>query len=229
MHTMTLTLIVQWIFFRLSLAFQFLRLIPERWERLVVYLATFIAVAIGTVHFFFNLFICGGPTHYAAVLFNEPQKCYSSTVDEILLYTMISIGVVFDFVVVGLPMRQVLNSRTMTTRSKLTVSIVLFLFIGGTIASIIRLATLKHQYDMTIIQKGTIGSLVGIIEPALFVIGGCLGTLRPMVRKAREVTQKSSRNTDMASASTAITKNTLDSPWSESAEIPTLKNFSKFT
>jgi hypothetical protein len=229
MHTMTLTLIVQWIFFRLSLAFQFLRLIPERWERFVVYLATFIAVAIGTVHFFFNLFICGVPTHYAAVLFNEPQKCYSSAVDEILLYTMISIGVAFDFVVVGLPMRQVLNSRTMTTRSKLTVSIVLFLFIGGTIASVIRLATLKNQYDMNIIQKGTIGSLVSVIEPALFVIGGCLGTLRPMVRKAREVTQKSSRNTDMVSSSTAVTKNTLDSPWTESVEIPQLKNYSKFT
>lgn len=216
---MILLLIVQWICFRLSLAFQFLRLIPEKWERFLVYVATGIVTSIGIVHFIFNLFICGTPNKYAEVLFTEPHRCYPELIDKTLLYVMITLGVLFDFIVVGLPLRQVATSRTMTTRSKLTVSIILFMFITGAIASIVRLAALHEMFDKPIVQKGDVASLMGVVEPALFVIGGCLGTLRPLVRKVIGRKQSASLTTGTVTGSYPMspreTKHKVADSWSE--------------
>lgn len=218
---MVLTYIAQYVFLKISLTFQFLRLLFTTWERSILCAAAVITTTIGTTHFFFYLFLCGAPQHFALTLFTQPQKCHSATTDSIFQYIQVSSSVAFDLIVVGLPLRHVLTSRTMNMRAKATVSFIILLFIGGLAASIVRLALLQNVYDVNIIQKGNVGSIVFYIEGALFIIGGCLGTLRPLV--SRPMDKKPSMYTipEITHESTTIIMDTdLGSNWNKTPALP---------
>ncbi|KAF2671254.1 hypothetical protein BT63DRAFT_453653 [Microthyrium microscopicum] len=224
MHIMILFFILEYIFLKLSLGFQFLRLLTATWERLILYSAVLVTTVLGTVHFFFFLFFCGVPQHYAIVLFTQPQKCHSEKADTILQYLQVTTSMAFDLIVVALPLRHVIITPSMNVRTKLTVSGILLLGVGGLIATIVRLVRLSDIYDVEAPQTGTVGALVSAIEPALFVIGGCLGTLRPLVAKTLKITQKTGGSTRMSNASTIAQGSISGSVWNKTPALPPVED-----
>jgi hypothetical protein len=217
---MVLTYIAQYVFLKLSLTIQFLRLISTTWEQTVLYLIASITTSIGTTHFFLYLYFCGPPQDYAINLFTHPQKCLSQKTDSIFQYIQVSSSVIFDVIVVGLPLRHILINQTMNIRTKATVSFILLLFVGGLAASIVRLAFLQDVYDMLVIQRVGVGPLVFFIEGALFVIGGCLGTLRPLVSKTLDNVPKVYASTEKTEVSIISTNTSLGSEWNKTPALP---------
>jgi hypothetical protein len=225
MQAMVLTYLVQFMFLKISLALQFTRLVSTTWEKVLIYSTGFVTATIGLGHFFTYLFMCGAPLNYAVTLFTQPQKCLSAKTDSSLQYAQVSTSVVFDLIVVGLPIRHIITSHTMDIRTKLSVSGVLLLFVGGLVASIVRLTTLDEVYADRPLQEGSYGGLVIMIEGSLFVIGGCLGTLRPLWKKTKEMKSSSKRSWSKASAnksqeSTAYSDSTMASVWNQTPSLP---------
>jgi hypothetical protein len=227
MQAMILTYLVQFIFLKFSLALQFARLVSTTWEKVLIYSAGFVTATIGVVHFFTYLFMCGAPRNYAITLFTQPQKCLSEKTDSSMQYAQVSTSVVFDLIVVGLPLRHILTNRTMDIRTKLSVSAILLLFIGGLVASIVRLTTLEDVYGDRPIQEGSYGGLVILIEGSLFVIGGCLGTLRPLWKKTVGLKSKmnskgswSKSSSNKSQESAAWSDSTMASVWNQTPSLP---------
>jgi hypothetical protein len=224
---MIVSYMIQFISLKISLALQFARLVSTTWEKSLIYSAGFLTATIGIVHFFSYLFMCGVPQNYAFTLFTQPQKCLSANTDSSIQYAQVSMSVLFDLIVVGLPLRQIFTSRTMDMRTKLSVSGILLLFVGGLVASIVRLTTLEEIYDDRPLQEGSYGGLVIMIEGSLFVIGGCLGTLRPLGKKTAQMTSntnskrnRSKGNANKSQESTAYSESTMASVWNQTPSLP---------
>jgi hypothetical protein len=226
MHAMILTYIAQYVFLKLSLAYQFLRLLFTTWERSIIYSAVFVTTVIGTSHLFFILFLCGLPQHYALFLFTQPQRCHTVKEDIIFHYFQVASSVTFDVIAVALPLRHVLTSRTMNLRTKTTVSFILLLFVGGLAASIVKLVRLTDVYNTPVLQKVTIGGLVFFLEGGLFIMGGCLGTLRPLVVKTLEKSPRTYASGNMSQDSRILIESTHGSRWDKLPALPPLNEYS---
>jgi len=169
------------LFLKLSLGFFFLRVLTDRWQLVVAYTVMAFVTIINIAEFWFYLFSCGNPKHYAQSMI--VGGCVSSVVTLTMLYVQFATNLAIDIVIVLLPMPTLWKS-SIDLRAKWSVAFIFLLAGSGIVCSVLRVYTLKtlvpDNNENTMYQ----GAIYTIIEPAVFIIAGSLATMRPIIAKA---------------------------------------------
>jgi hypothetical protein len=118
------------VFLKISLGIFFLRILIDRWQRLVVNYVVGLAGGFGFAYFFFSVFQCGVPSSTNGATFWEKElsnECASSTpVVLALAYAYAVITATSDVCLALLPI-PVLKKARIKKREKLVVCAILLL------------------------------------------------------------------------------------------------------
>jgi hypothetical protein len=187
------------IFFKLSLAVFFLRIVNQRWQRQVIIGSVTIYTLFGTAWLCVALFQCGNPRDFG--IHELEGKCLPfKTVLRPLNYTHGVFNAVTDWIFAISKSRIhtqlfgqsitdttqvpifVVKSAQMHRQQKITVCTILGLGVLGSICSIVRLAYVDvigvPLQDLLVSSPNF--AIVSIIELGLGITAACLATLRPL-------------------------------------------------
>ncbi|KAK6004770.1 hypothetical protein QM012_008632 [Aureobasidium pullulans] len=200
------------IFLKISLAFFYLRIIVQRWQKVVIYLAVTIMTLYGLAYAFLYLFRCGPNVNQQLVYWAE-GKCIADHKLLVMTYVFGSLDTLTDFVYAFLPIYILWNSN-MPLGMKITAGFLLCMGSVSSICALIRVATLSNlKFDMAFFKQAVQTGLWSIIEPGLAVVATSLAACRPLWRKLFEDTSTGTfiKNTFMfrwtASKRSAVSSN----------------------
>ncbi|KAF1914734.1 hypothetical protein BDU57DRAFT_453760 [Ampelomyces quisqualis] len=127
--------------FKISLGLFFLRVLTERWQRLLFYVLLMISTAYGLVYVLTSIFACGDPAKIADTLLGS-EKCLPAALTLITGYIYGALNVIADWIFVLIPICVLVDSD-LDRRSKISVSIVMAFGAVGSVSSIMRMVYLK--------------------------------------------------------------------------------------
>lgn len=176
------------IFLKISLALFFLRIIIKPWQRRLILISLIIYTLFAFSYFGVAAFGCGNPANFLA---NTAQgKCVSVPAVTIpMSYVQTSLNAAIDWLFVILPIHT-LWTLNMPRAIKLWTSALIVMGALGSIASLIRLATvqgLNPGHDF--FRASTPTAVWATIEPGLGIAAASFATLRPMFRRCIESTR----------------------------------------
>lgn len=116
--------LITMIFLKLSLGLFFLRIIPKKGLRRLIYATMTLACVVNGYHIFFVIFACGDPKHYLHNLFKG--KCASNNVILGLAYEQAAVTTVTDWVFAILPITILWHAK-MDIRTKFVAGLILSL------------------------------------------------------------------------------------------------------
>lgn len=109
---------------KITLGLFLLRILIERWHRIVIYSVMGITITYGIFFFFFNLFECGNPQNFAVNILLE--RCYSTTTINGVAYTHAALCAAADIIYAVLPIFY-LRKANLDRRTKISVGAILAL------------------------------------------------------------------------------------------------------
>ncbi|KAG9522951.1 NADH-ubiquinone oxidoreductase, partial [Aureobasidium melanogenum] len=192
------------IFLKISLAFFYLRIIVQRWQKIVIYVAATAMTLYGLAYGLLYMFRCGPNVNQQLVYWAE-GKCIPDHTLLVMTYVFGSLDTLTDFIYAFLPVYILWNSN-MPLGMKLTAGFLLCMGSVSSICALIRVATLSNlKFDMAFFKQAVQTGLWSIIEPGLAIVATSLAACRPLWRKVFEDTSTGSfiKNTFMFRWSTS--------------------------
>ncbi|KAG9603246.1 hypothetical protein KCU97_g1617, partial [Aureobasidium melanogenum] len=186
------------IFLKISLAFFYLRIIVQRWQKIVIYIAATGMTLYGLAYGFLYMFRCGPNVNQQLIYWAE-GKCIPDHTLLVMTYVFGSLDTLTDFIYAFLPVYILWNSN-MPLGMKLTAGFLLCMGSVSSICALIRVATLSNlKFDMAFFKQAVQTGLWSIIEPGLAIVATSLAACRPLWRKVFEDTSTGSfiKNTFM--------------------------------
>ncbi|KAG9624687.1 NADH-ubiquinone oxidoreductase, partial [Aureobasidium melanogenum] len=192
------------IFIKISLAFFYLRIIVQRWQKIVICIAATTMTLYGLAYGLLYVFRCGPNVNQQLVYWAE-GKCIPDHTLLVMTYVFGSLDTLTDFIYAFLPIYILWNSN-MPLGMKLTAGFLLCMGSVSSICALIRVATLSNlKFDMAFFKQAVQTGLWSIIEPGLAIVATSLAACRPLWRKVFEDTSTGSfiKNTFMFKWSTS--------------------------
>lgn len=180
--------VITTIFLKISLALFFLRIIIRPWERRVIIVSLVVYTVFSLAYFGVAVLGCGNPAHFIQSL--AAGKCVSIQKLTIpMSYLQTSLNAVMDWIFVILPIRTLWGLK-MPTSTKCWASGLIMLGALGSIASLIRLTTVKGlSPGREFFRDSAPTAIWATIEPGLGIAAASFATLRPMFRRCIESTR----------------------------------------
>lgn len=187
----TLFYVLSVIFLKISLAFFYLRIIVQRWQKIVICIAATTMTLYGLAYAFLYLFRCG-PNVTQQLVYWAEGKCIPDHTLLVMTYVFGSLDTLTDFIYAFLPIYILWNSN-MPLGMKLTAGFLLCMGSVSSICALIRVATLSNlKFDMAFFKQAVQTGLWSIIEPGLAIVATSLAACRPLWRKVFEDTSTGS-------------------------------------
>ncbi|KEQ92200.1 hypothetical protein AUEXF2481DRAFT_32403 [Aureobasidium subglaciale EXF-2481] len=170
-------------FFKLSMAFFFLRIPNKRIHRWIIIISVTISIIFNLVLLGISIGQCG---NIATIDLNHPH-CLSWNIQGPLNYFCASLNAAVDWVFAILAI-YVVQGLMMDTRSKISVYGIILLASAGSIVSIVRIPYIpglrldKSYYS----QQNDIIAYTSLIESAIGIIVASMSVMRPLISKIRE-------------------------------------------
>ncbi|KAG9692055.1 NADH-ubiquinone oxidoreductase, partial [Aureobasidium melanogenum] len=200
----TLFYVLSVIFLKISLAFFYLRIIVQRWQKIVICIAATTMTLYGLGYGFLYVFRCGPNVEQQLVYWAE-GKCIPDHTLLVMTYVFGSLDTLTDFIYAFLPIYILWNSN-MPMGMKLTAGFLLCMGSVSSICALVRVATLSNlKFDTAFFKQAVQTGLWSIIEPGLAIVATSLAACRPLWRKVFEDTSTGSfiKNTFMFRWSTS--------------------------
>jgi hypothetical protein len=179
------------IFLKLSLAFFYLRIIIQRWQKWVVYMTAAVFSLYGLTYAFIYLFRCGSNINHQLVN-RAAGKCIPDDTLFVMTYVFGGVDTLTDFIYAFLPIYVLWNSN-MPLGTKLTAGFLLCIGSVSSICALIRVATLSNlNSDVEFFKQAVQTGLWSVIEPGLAIVATSLAACRPLWRKFFEDTSTGS-------------------------------------
>ncbi|THW51720.1 hypothetical protein D6D22_00638 [Aureobasidium pullulans] len=190
------------VFLKISLAFFYLRIVIQRWQRVVIYMTATTMTLYGLAYSFTYLFRCGSDVNHQLV-YRAAGKCIPDHTLLIMTYVLGILDTLTDFVYAFLPIYVLWNSN-MPLGMKFTAGFLLCIGSVSSICALVRVATLANlTLDVKFFKQAVETGLWSIIEPGLAIVATSLAACRPLWRKVSE-----------SSSTGSLIKNTFMFKWS---------------
>jgi hypothetical protein len=168
------------IFFKISLATFYLRIVIRSWQRYLVIGAVTINTLYGSFTFFMALFNCGDPSKY--LTHELAGMCLPQSTLYAIQLSGCLINAATDWIFAILPIF-VLVKATMPLIAKLSAGFILLLACCGSIISLVRISFIKGltpgpDFFNTVIDL----AIWSIVECGLGISAAAAATLRPLFR-----------------------------------------------
>ncbi|KAI4741375.1 hypothetical protein E4T50_08177 [Aureobasidium sp. EXF-12298] len=179
------------VFLKLSLAFFYLRIVIQRWQRWVIYITVTVFSLYGLTYAFIYLFRCGSNVN-DQLFYRAEGNCIPDNTLFIMTYVFGAVDTLTDFIYAFLPIYVLWNSN-MPLGMKFTAGFLLCIGSVSSICALIRVATLSNLTSVTGFFKQAVQTgLWSVIEPGLAIIATSLAACRPLWRKFFEDTSTGS-------------------------------------
>jgi len=175
------------VFLKISLAFFYLRIVIQRWQRWVIFMTVTVFTLYGLAYAFIYLFRCGLNVNDQLISRAE-GKCIPDHTLLIMTYVFGSVDTLTDFIYAFLPIYVLWNSN-MPLGMKFTAGFLLCIGSVSSICALIRVATLSNlNSDIEFFKQAVQTGLWSVIEPGLAIVATSLAACRPLWRKFFEDT-----------------------------------------
>ncbi|KAI5202292.1 hypothetical protein E4T39_04756 [Aureobasidium subglaciale] len=170
-------------FFKLSMAFFFLRIPNKRSHRWIIIISVAISIIFNLVLLGVSIGQCG---NIATIDLDHPH-CLSWNIQGPLNYFCASLNAAVDWIFAILAI-YIVQSLMMDTRSKISVYAIILLASAGSIVSIVRIPYIpglrldKSYYS----QENDVIAYTSLIESAIGIIVASMSVMRPLISKIRE-------------------------------------------
>lgn len=179
------------VFLKISLAFFYLRIVIQRWQRWVIFMTVTVFTLYGLTYAFIYLFRCGLNINDQLISRAE-GKCIPDHTLLIMTYVFGSVDTLTDFIYAFLPIYILWNSN-MPLGMKFTAGFLLCIGSVSSICALIRVATLSNlNSDVEFFKQAVQTGLWSVIEPGLAIVATSLAACRPLWRKFFEDTSTGS-------------------------------------
>jgi hypothetical protein len=179
------------IFLKVSLAFFYLRIVIQRWQKWVIYMTVTSFSLYGLTYAFIYLFRCGSNINNQ-LIYRAEGKCIPDNTLLILTYVFGAVDTLTDFIYAFLPVYVLWNSN-MPLGTKFTAGFLLCIGSVSSICALIRVATLSNlNNDIEFFKQAVQTGLWSVIEPGLAIVATSLAACRPLWRKVFEDTSTGS-------------------------------------
>jgi hypothetical protein len=170
------------VFLKISLAFFYLRIVIQKWQRALLYVTCTAMTIYGLAYAFIYMFRCGIDTNHQ-LMAREQNKCLSDQTLLVMMYAFGILDTITDFVYAGIPV-YVLWGSNMPIGLKLTAGILLTMGSASCVCALIRVATLSRltfgpEFFTQAVQTG----LWSIIEPGLALVAASIAACKPLWRQ----------------------------------------------
>lgn len=176
------------ILLKISLGLFFLRIIVQPWQRHLITVSLVVYTVYALAYFGVAAFGCGDPSKFFESTLEG--KCISiADITIPMSYAQTSLNAAMDWLFVALPINTLWHLN-MPRSTKFWASLLIVLGALGSIASLIRLTTVKgltpgHEF----FRQSTSTAVWATIEPGLGIAAASFATLRPMFRHCLESTR----------------------------------------
>ncbi|KEQ74801.1 hypothetical protein M436DRAFT_23581, partial [Aureobasidium namibiae CBS 147.97] len=175
------------VFLKISLAFFYLRIVIQRWQRWVIFMTVTVFTLYGLAYAFIYLFRCGLNVNDQLISRAE-GKCIPDHTLLVMTYVFGSVDTLTDFIYAFLPIYVLWNSN-MPLGMKFTAGFLLCIGSVSSICALIRVATLSNlNSDIEFFKQAVQTGLWSVIEPGLAIVATSLAACRPLWRKFFEDT-----------------------------------------
>ncbi|CAD0092324.1 unnamed protein product [Aureobasidium vineae] len=186
------------VFLKLSLAFFYVRIVIQRWQKVVIYITVATMTMYGLTYAFTYLFRCGADINHQ-LIHRAEGRCIPDHTLLIMTYIFGSVDTFTDFVYALLPIYVLWNSN-MPLGMKFTAGFLLCIGSVSSVCALVRVATLSNLTSVEKFFKQAVETgLWSVIEPGLAIVATSLAACRPLWRKFFEDTSTGSfiKNTFM--------------------------------
>lgn len=176
------------IFLKISLGLFFLRIIIQPWQRRLITVSLVVYTLYALSYFGVAAFGCGNPAKFFEHTIEG--KCVSiPNVTIPMSYVQTALNAAMDWLFVALPINTLWHLN-MPRSTKFWASLLIVLGALGSVASLIRLTTVKgltpgHEF----FRQSTSTAVWATIEPGLGIAAASFATLRPMFKRCLESTR----------------------------------------
>ncbi|KAI4722978.1 hypothetical protein E4T48_00762 [Aureobasidium sp. EXF-10727] len=187
----TLFYVFSLIFLKLSLAFFYLRIIVQQWQKVVIYVTVMVMSMYGFAYAFTYMFRCGADVNHQ-ILLRAQGRCIPDHTLLIMTYIFGSIDTSTDFIYAFLPIYVLWNSN-MPVGMKFTAGFLLCMGSVSSVCALVRVATLSNLTTVDGFFKQAVETgLWSVIEPGLAIVATSIAACRPLWRKFFEDTSTGS-------------------------------------
>lgn len=173
------------VFLKLSIAVFYLRIVVQRWQRILIYVTSVMMTIYGLTYGFTYEFRCGIDTKHQ-LLARYEGRCIPDQPLLVMMYIFGAMDAATDFIFALLPI-VVLWGANMPRSMKITAGVLLCMGSVSSICAIIRVATLSNlTLDIKFFKRAVQTGIWSVIEPALGVMAISLAACRPLWRKVSE-------------------------------------------